>query len=464
MFCRSPNMVSRSVLFVLCFVIGCGSALPQVTAAEWLAEAGKQFQGRDFVAARRSLERAVDTAQKEQNTQVEADARSYLGEGMQRAGEYAAANAEFEKALGLYEQLGNRSRAASVRTFLGLIAFSTGDEKKAREYYEQAMAAYETLNDLAAVAILHRSLAFFSKGDEERRHITQGLEIARQIGARRTEAQLLHLWGDRDFGADDFRSAFERLNEARAIFEELGDRDDLARVLTSMGRLYRVHGHADQALPFYERALDLQKQSGDKQGVIQSLNAITVALNIVGRHAEALRNEQEALRLARETGSPFFIKFILEGVASTHLHLKQYQRAADVLEEARQLTPPRASTLRLLSEARFRLNQYDRALQTADEGLQLEHSRDVLEDRAQALWKLGRTAEALSDIREVLDSIEQARTTLVPTDFMKQGFSDTYRFVTNLAIRVFLDSGRERDALATAEQSRGRAFLDARSR
>src|SRR5438132_5336203 len=31
--------------------------------------------------------------------------RSYLGEGMQRAGEYAAANAEFEKALGLYEQL-----------------------------------------------------------------------------------------------------------------------------------------------------------------------------------------------------------------------------------------------------------------------------------------------------------------------------------------------------------------------
>src|SRR2546430_12479935 len=80
MFCRSPNMVSRSVLFVLCFVIGCGSALQQVTAAEWLAEAGKQFQGRDFVAARRSLERAVDTAQKEQNTQVEADARSYLGD------------------------------------------------------------------------------------------------------------------------------------------------------------------------------------------------------------------------------------------------------------------------------------------------------------------------------------------------------------------------------------------------
>src|SRR5437867_8431231 len=460
MFCRSRNIASRSFLVVLCFVIGCGNVFSQATAAEWLADAGKQFQAGDFVAVRRSLERAVDTAQKEQNTQVEADARSYLGEGMQRAGEYAAANAEFEKALGLYEQLGNRSRAASVRTFLGSIAFSTGDEKKAREYYEQAMAAYETLNDLAAVANLHQSLAFFSKGDEERRHITQGLEIARQIGARRTEARLLHLWGDRDFGADDFRSAFERLNEARAIFEELGDRDDLARVLTSMGRLYRVHGHADQALPFYQRALELQKQTGDKQGIIQSLNAITVALNITGRHAEALQNEQEALRLARETGSPLLIKSILEGVASTHLHLKQYQRAADVLEEARLLTPPRASTLRLLSEARFRLNQYDRALQTADEGLQLERSREVLENRAQALWKLGRTPEALSDIREVLDSIEQARTTLVPTDFMKQGFSDTYRFVTNLAIRVFLDSGRERDALATAEQSRGRAFLD----
>src|SRR5207248_8806830 len=108
----------------------------------------------------------------------------------------------------------------------------------------------------------------------------------------------------------------------------------------------------------------------------------------------------------------------------------------------------------------FKLGQYDAALKTAEEGLQLERNRNMLTARAQALWKLGRPADAITDIREALESVERARATLVPTDFMKQGFADQYRDLTNLAVHVFLDAGQDREAIATAEQSRGRAFLD----
>src|SRR5207248_2210539 len=108
----------------------------------------------------------------------------------------------------------------------------------------------------------------------------------------------------------------------------------------------------------------------------------------------------------------------------------------------------------------FKLGQYDAALKTAEEGLQLERNRNMLTARAQALWKLGRPVDAITDIREALESVERARATLVPTDFMKQGFADQYRDLTNLAVHVFLDAGQDREAIATAEQSRGRAFLD----
>src|SRR5262249_48918516 len=57
-------------------------------------------------------------------------------------------------------------------------------------------------------------------------------------------------------------------------------------------------------------------------------------------------------------------------------------------------------------------------------------------------------------------SVEKTRNTLVPADFMKQGYADTYRDLTNLAISVLFDDRQEREALATAEQARGRAFLD----
>src|SRR5262249_46920815 len=159
-----------------------------------------------------------------------------------------------------------------------------------------------------------------------------------------------------------FRSAFEKLDRARTIFEEIGDdRDSLARVLISIGRLYRVHGHPDQALSFYQRAFDLQKQSLDKPGLIQTLNAMATALTNQGRYLEALDREEEALRLARETSSPLLIKFSIEGVANCLGNLKRFEKAAELLEEARQMSPPRMNTLRLLSAVRFNLRQYSAA-------------------------------------------------------------------------------------------------------
>ena len=259
--------------------------------------------------------------------------------------------------------------------------------------------------------------------------------------------------------------AFDRLTQARSILEDLGDHEALAGVLTSIGRLYRVHGHPDEAFHYYQRARDLEKETGNVRGMIQSLNAMGVALNILGRSAEALRYDQEALQLARQSGSSLFIKAILEAVASSQINLGQYEQAAAVLEEARQMPPPRASTLDLLSSARFKLGQYEAALKAADEALGIgdawaEITRHVLDVRALALWKLGRTPEALRDVRQIMESVEQARAKLVPTDFMRQGFSDTDRGATGVAIHILLDSGEEREALETAERARGRAFLD----
>src|SRR5262249_13131881 len=113
----------------------------------------------------------------------------------------------------------------------------------------------------------------------------------------------------------------------------------------------------------------------------------------------------------------------------------------------------------------FLLGQYEAGFQAADEALAAgeltaELKRGALENRAAALRKLGRTTDALRDVRQLMESVEQARAKLVPTDFMRQGFSDTDRSATGLAIHVLLDGGEEREALEVAERARGRAFLD----
>src|SRR6185436_19533319 len=66
----------------------------------------------------------------------------------------------------------------------------------------------------------------------------------------------------------------------------------------------------------------------------------------------------------------------------------------------------------------------------------------------------------LAEVRTAAESIEKARRALIPSDFMKQGFSETDRLLTTLAVNVLLDSNQPQEALAMAEQARSRAFLD----
>lgn len=437
----------------------------QTSAAAFLNHAKQVYRSGDRQGARRAIAKAIDVAIQEKDVGVEAEARFTLATLLSEIAQYDASESQLAAASTLFEQLGDRRRIADVHSVRGLTAYGMGRTAQARGEYEKALGLYEDLQDSEAVAREHRNLSFVTEGAESLEHVQRGLELARKLGYRKTEADLLHSWGDIDFGSGAFDSAFERLNQARSILEDLGARRDLADVLDSLGRVYRAHGHPEQALLMYQRARDLHREAGDVKGQIQSLNSMGIALHYLGRASESLRYDQEALQLARESGSPLLIKAMLEAVGSTQLYLHRNAQAAATLEEARKMAPPRAATQMLLSEARFRLGQYDAAWKAADEAVAMggdtsEVARSALENRAQALWKLGRTEEALRDIRQLTELVERERARLVPTDFMKQGFSDTDREATTLSVRVLLDAGQEREALQVAERARGRAFLD----
>src|SRR5688572_3589626 len=286
-----------------------------------LEEAKSAFMRGDFTGAAKLLERTIETAAQEYNWAIEVEAHGVLGGYLSNGGQYESAEKHLQVSVELWEQLGELSKAASIKTYLGQNASYTGNTQESARYYREAMATYVSLNDRAAIAQLHQTLVFFSKTPEEAmEHIRTGLQLAREIGERRTEAQILHLWADRSYGTDSFNDAFERLNQARSILEDLGDPITLARVLTSLGRLYRVHGHPEESIPVYRKALELQRQTVDKHGVIQTLNAIGVALDILGQDSEALAAYEESLSLAKETGSQLLIGFTMNGLASTHLN------------------------------------------------------------------------------------------------------------------------------------------------
>ena len=82
-------------------------------------------------------------------------------------------------------------------------------------------------------------------------------------GNPRMKGDLLHAWSDVLFVGGQLTDAMLKLDLAIAFYEEAGDdaRRGLSRALTSLGRLHRAHGHLDEALEAYRRALRFRRRS-----------------------------------------------------------------------------------------------------------------------------------------------------------------------------------------------------------
>ena len=73
---------------------------------------------------------------------------------------------------------------------------------------------------------------------------------------------------------------------------------------------------------------------------------------------------------------------------------------------------------------------------------------------------LDRHGEALTDVQEAIALVERVRSDVVPTDSMKRGFAEQHQWLFTHAIDLLHRLGRDREALAAAEQGRARAFAD----
>lgn len=148
----------------------------------------------------------------------------------------------------------------------------------------------------------------------------------------------------------------------------------------------------------------------------------------------------------------------------------QYNRAIELLNESLRLDPSSVYAGTRYSQLAFaycHTKQYDEALQNADKAVELtrkdapiEFAIDALQNRALVRVQAHRFSEALSDIDQAIATLEQLRTRLVPADYLKQGFVDRSQGLFTNAIWVRSEAGRNKEAIALAEEGRARAFTD----
>jgi CHAT domain-containing protein/tetratricopeptide (TPR) repeat protein len=279
---------------------------------------------------------------------------------------------------------------------------------------------------------------------------------------------VLHGWGDDLFMFGEYEAAFEKYKQAIEMYQspELAVR--VGTVYNSIGRLYRRHNQLDVALDYQRRALKIHERTGRPASLMQSLNAVGVTLQSLGRDREARVYLERALEIARQAQNPRTQDFVAANLSSTLMAEGAYDAAATVLEGviARKLDEYPAYRWRSLAEAYLRLGRLDDAMRAAEESIAICGTRQDLacidgrEIRAAVHLARKDRAAAIVDLETAVAMLEEARARLIPADFFKQQFGQMQTALFDFAIEMQLSEGKPREALETAERARSRAFLD----
>ncbi len=165
----------------------------------------------------------------------------------------------------------------------------------ARHYLFLA-GAYEAADDIvqAVTELLHRwgQIGLLLHLLHESVRTVEGKSRAVALGNLATVYQ----------GLGEYRQAREMHEQARATFDALGDRRNVAVSLHQLGMLHQVQGEYGRAREMYEQSLAIKQELGDRTGVARSLGQLGILYQAQGEYGRARERYEQALAIAQELG------------------------------------------------------------------------------------------------------------------------------------------------------------------
>jgi tetratricopeptide (TPR) repeat protein len=216
---------------------------------------------RDWDAAARDVERAIELATAADDTEARANALFQASIVAERRRNWLLARCHAEEALELYRGLGNRLCIARVLNNLGAIDFLLGRVESAEQTLLEAIDAGFEAESEADFAQAVNSLAqvYLRSGRpaEARARALRAIQLLEDRADFRDElgnAQVIVAGSYSSEG--EATLAAEWLDSAEATFTSLGSSSHLAVVWVAQGDLARIVGDVDHAADCYRRAAE----------------------------------------------------------------------------------------------------------------------------------------------------------------------------------------------------------------
>ncbi len=263
----------------------------------------------DMDAFMENLNNSITIYKEEQVFDMAARAYTAIAQEYLNQKNYFSALENFSFSLGLRTILNDSLGMANNLINLGGVCYYTGRLTEASEYYYMALVIAKNLNNTSLTATVLKNLSNvhtqLRNFDIALEHLFQALDIQQESGNRKEESDVLLNLGITFYESGQIDKAENHLLASLAIKQELEkELHEMIKVYNNLGLVAKEKKDNDKAIEYYGIALELSRQTGDKQ-----LEA--VALNNIGSRI-------------MEQNNPEAIPFLMESLEiSTALGLKK---------------------------------------------------------------------------------------------------------------------------------------------
>ncbi|WP_326636417.1 tetratricopeptide repeat protein [Nonomuraea fuscirosea] len=206
---------------------------------------------------------------------------------------------------------------------------------------QAGLEAATVIGDVRAQVLGHLSLGQVDRAagrpQSARRHLTDALTLARQVGWTEGQAAALSCQGVVSVLSGDFRQAAEELAQAVALYHSSGSQGAQADSLFDLALVERELGQLQEAAAHHHQASELYRQIGSRLGDTGVLGALGEIDHDLGQWESARRHLTDAARLYEELGMRFGRAYWLRALAAVTCDAGQTQEALVTAEEALRL-------------------------------------------------------------------------------------------------------------------------------
>jgi serine/threonine protein kinase/tetratricopeptide (TPR) repeat protein len=255
-----------------------------------------------------------------------------------------------------------------------------------KEYENLAKASPDNTDVQSALASLYQDAGNFAKAREYYQKVLsvnpKDLTAVLELGRVTTNS-------------GDPQGSLDPLNRAYSLAIQVDNQEQKAASLHAMAIAYRMLGKPADALRDEQEALTIWHRIGQKRGLASSLNEMANAQTLLGKTKEALTNFQEALQVRREIGDKRGVGDTLVDMGNFAADRGDHEQALKMYKEGLQIERDigneglQATLLNNIGSVYSEKGQYEDALTYFQQALQLREKAKVPQDIVEAVHNLG---------------------------------------------------------------------------